>query len=172
MKNPFKRSYSEEHIQFFDFLSNAYLFRSLKFEELDHIAPMLFLRTYQRQEVVFFRGDPSAALYIIKSGSVSLNIDIGGKFEILDTHKAGDLFGENAILKETHRLASAIVESEEAKIYVLPKSGIIDLFEKRTDIKAKVMENLGEAFNQYMVEIFRHYKSSYGFFELSGSLQS
>ena len=54
--------------------------------------PHLHLRQYKNEEVVFFRNDPSNAFYIVKSGKVSLNIDVNNQFEVLMVLKSGGRF--------------------------------------------------------------------------------
>ena len=83
MINPFKKPYTPQEEALFKFLSTVKMFELLTPEEMNLFLPFLFLRKYKEREVVFFRNDPSHAFYIVKSGKVSLNIDIKEKFETL-----------------------------------------------------------------------------------------
>jgi CRP-like cAMP-binding protein len=129
--------------------------------------PYLYLREFKNNEVVFFRNDPSNALYMVKSGKVSLVIDVNEEFEKLIIVKSGDAFGENALLENTSRIHSAIVESERAELYVLPKVNIREIFENHREISAKMFESLGELNDEFNSNLFKGYKSSFGFFNLS-----
>ena len=71
-------------------------------------------------EVVFFRNDPGNALYLVKSGKVSINIDIEDEFELLSVIKSGGAFGESSLLSESNRVYTSIIYSERAELYVLP----------------------------------------------------
>lgn len=163
----FKKNYSEEDLKMFHFLRRSRLFQKLTDEELAYFTPFLYLRKYRESEVVFFSGDPSQALYFVKSGIVTLNIDIKNNFEKLLTLRSGRMFGDNAVLADTRRLYTAIVKTEECQLYVLPKANLMEIMADHTEIKAKIMTAFAEIHNDYTSILFRTYQSSLGFFDLS-----
>jgi CRP-like cAMP-binding protein len=81
--------------------------------------------------------------------------------------KSGMAFGENALLGDSTRINSAIVISERAELYVLPKVNIREIFDNHCGIKAKMMESLSEMYDDFNTDLFKGYKSSFGFFNLS-----
>jgi len=166
MFNPFKRSYTEKELGLFRFLNKVKLFERLNNDELVHFLPFLHLRSYKQNEVVFFRKDPSHALYLVKSGRVALNLEINNEFERLTTVKAAEHFGDNALLDETQRIYTTIVTSSQAEIYVVPQVNIFEVFEDHPKVRAKMMTSLAEAYNSYTVNLFGAYKESFGFFNL------
>lgn len=166
MINPFKKTYSPEEIGLFNFLSQINIFELLSYEELNLFKPYLYLRQYKEEEAVFFRADPSHAYYIVKSGRVSLNIDIRDKFEVLNVMKPGSGFGDNVLLENTKRIYSAVVTSEQAQLYVLPQVNIHEIFNEHVHVKAKMLASLAELYNGYTENLFKAYKSSVGFFNL------
>ncbi len=172
MKNPFGKSYDLDQLNFFRFLSKITLFKYLDNDDLAHIVPFLHQRKYKKEEVVFFRGDPSQALYIVKSGKVSLNIDIGEKFETLTNITAGSSFGDNSLIAGSERIYNAIVESEHCELYVIPQINILDLFDKKVEIKAKMLQSLTESYYALNQNLYKSYKSSFGFFELSNAFDN
>lgn len=166
MFNPFKKSYSEVELKQFAFLKSVKCFEKLNEEELHVLLPTLNRRVYKKDEAVFFRNDPSQAVYIVKSGSVTLNLDREGKFENLNTVGENEAFGDNAFIPDTNRIYNAIVTSEEAVLFVLPKGNILEIFEANAKLKSKVLESLVGQYNDYTLNLFDSYKSSFGFFEL------
>lgn len=166
MINPFKRSYTPEENALFKFMAEIKLFERLTYDEMAHFTPYMFLRTYSQDEVVFFRNDPSQALYLIRSGSVTLNIEMNEKFEVLANMGRGNAFGDNALIENTRRIYTSIVASERAEIYVLPQVNIFDIFEDQPNIKAEMMNSLAELYNSYTVNLFKAYRSTFGFFDL------
>lgn len=118
-------------------------------------------------EVVFFRNDPGNALYLVKSGKVSINIDIEDEFELLNVIKSGGAFGENSLVDESNRIYTSIIYSERAELFVLPKVNIHEIFQSHPEIKTKMLESLTELFNDFMINLFKGYKSSLGLFNLS-----
>lgn len=167
MINPFKKPYTPQEEALFKFLSTVKMFELLTPEEMNLFLPFLFLRKYKEREVVFFRNDPSHAFYIVKSGKVSLNIDIKEKFETLTQLTAGKGFGDNVFLSKTKRIYSAVVNSEEAEIYVVPQVNIFEIFDKHVHVKAKILTSLASLYNGYTENLFKAYKSSSNFFELA-----
>lgn len=166
MINPFKKSYSEKELQLFRFLSKIKLFERLTYDELALFTPYMFKRTFMQDEVVFFRNDPSQALYLIKSGSISLNIDMQDKFEVLAILNKGQAFGDNALLENTKRIYTSLVITERAEIYVIPQVNLQDIFENHSNIKAEMLNSMAELYNSYTVNLFNAYRSSFGFFNL------
>ena len=167
MFNPFKKKYSKEELDLIAFLAQTRHFEKLDEDELALFLPSMHLRTYQQDEVVFFSGDPSHALYIIHRGSVSLSIDVNNKFELLAESHRGSIFGDNSLIEDAKRIYTAVVTSEKAQIYVIPQINILEIFQDHPDIKAKMMMAFSEMYNEYTTQLFKTYKSHFGFFELS-----
>ena len=167
MVNPFRKSYTNKELNIFRYLSRIKLFEHLSYKEMSLFLPYLYLREFKNNEVVFFRNDPSNALYMVKSGKVSLVIDVNEEFEQLVIVKSGEAFGENALLENTTRIHSAIIESERAELYVLPKVNIREIFENHSAISAKMFESLSELNEEFTANLFKGYQSSFGFFNLS-----
>lgn len=151
----------------FRFLSRIELFKRLNYKEMSYFLPYFYLREYKMNEVVFFRNDPGNALYLVKSGKVSINVDIEDGFELLNIIKSGEAFGESALLTESNRIYTSIIHSERAELYVFPKVNMHEIFQGHSEIKTKMLESLSELYNDYMVNLFKGYKSSLGLFNLS-----
>ena len=166
MYNPFKKTYSQAEKEQINFLRGVRPFSQLTDDQLFVFVPYLYPRKYRKDEAVFFHKDPSQAVYIMKSGVVSLSLERNGSFEELDQASDKECFGDNAFIQDTHRLYNAIVVSEEADIIVLPQGNVKDIFESYPKIKASVLENLLSRYNGYTYSLFKAYKESYGFFEL------
>ncbi|MBX2841204.1 MAG: cyclic nucleotide-binding domain-containing protein [Flammeovirgaceae bacterium] len=166
MFNPLKKTYSYTDKLLFRFLQKNFLFESLEERELAEFLPFLHLRTYKRNEVIFFRNDPSQALYLIKSGEVTLNLDIEDKFEDLTTLGVADSFGDNALIEGSFRINNAVCSSDTADIYVIATNNILEIFESHIIIRAKIMTAMVEYNNKFSLNLFRAYQESFGFFDL------
>jgi CRP-like cAMP-binding protein len=165
--NPFAKSYSQQERNLFRFLRKNAYFRKLSDEELSNFLPHLYVRNYSRNEAVFFRNDPSQALYFVKEGQVQLNIDVAeDSLEQLCTHEVGSCFGQNALLENTQRIYNAISSAERTELYVLPQVNVMEVFTEAPKIRAKVMTALSENYFHEKERLFKRYRQSYGFFEL------
>ncbi|MDN5200473.1 cyclic nucleotide-binding domain-containing protein [Fulvivirgaceae bacterium BMA10] len=166
MINPFKKTYSDSELKLFRFLSRIQLFNKLSDDELAEFTPYLHSRKYKMDEAVFFRDDPSQALYIVKRGMVCLNLEIEDRFEVISEVKASQAFGDNSLLEDTYRLYTAIVTSETAELMVIPQVNILEIFEDNHIIKSKMLEAVAVLYNNYTANLFKAYQSSYGFFNI------
>ena len=167
MINPFKKSYTQKELNTFRFLSRIKLFERLNYKEMSYFLPYFYLREYKMDEVVYFRNDPANAMYLVKSGKVSINIDVEDEFELLSIIKSGGFFGESSLLGDSTRINTSIIHTERAELFVLPKVNIHEIFDGHLIIKTKMMESLSEISNDYLVHLFKGYKSSLGLFNLS-----
>lgn len=167
MINPFKKTYTPREQNLFVFLTKIPLFASLNYKELSLFLPHMHERKYEQNEVVFFRNDPSHALYLLKKGQVTLNLDIDEEFEQLTVIEQGAAIGESCLLNDTNRLLNAFVSSEGAEFYVIPQDNIFNIFEGHLKIKAKMLESLAKHYHGYNANLFKTYKNSMGFFNLS-----
>ncbi|MFT6867053.1 MAG: CRP/FNR family cyclic AMP-dependent transcriptional regulator [Cyclobacteriaceae bacterium] len=163
----FKKTYSDKEIELFDFQRKNPLLETLTDDELSKFQAYIYTRTYKENEVVFFTGDPSHALYIVRKGVVSLNLEIKGEFEKLMILRNGGVFGDNSILEKTKRIYTAIVLTDGAELMVIPKVNLVEIMEHNQTIKAKMMYSFAKMYNNYTIKLFETYKSSRGFFDLN-----
>ncbi len=170
--NPFKRTFTQQELIQFRFLSKVKLFGGMTNEELSGLLPYLFLREYKQNDVVFFREDPGAAVYLVKSGSVTLSLDIEGRLETLTTIRNYGFFGEEALLPGQKRIYNVVVTSEEAEIYVIPHVNINDYCDRSKGFKAKLFANLSQVRTDFLMRVFKAYRQEFGLFELKLAFNS
>lgn len=171
MYNPFKKTFSEAEKRQINFLKGVKPFTKLSDEELFVFIPYLYPRKYKKDEAVFFRKDPSQAVYIVIEGEVSLCLERNGSFEELSRAKKNECFGDNAFVLGNDRIYNALILTEDAEIMVLPQGNLKDIFDNNPKIKATVLEGLVERYNQYTEQLCKSYKESFGFFELKEAYQ-
>jgi len=162
----FTKRYSPRERLLFRFLRKNELFEKLTDKEIEEFVPYLHLRTYAENEVVFFRNDPSQALYIIKSGHIKLNLDVNDQFEELLMLHPGASFGDNSILENTVRNYNAISCSDDCELYVIPQVNILDIFESNIHIKAKMVSAVAQYYDKYLTNMSKVYRESFGLFDL------
>jgi CRP-like cAMP-binding protein len=81
----------------------------LKPREREQVLRTAREQTYAAGEVVVNEGDPATRLYLISSGTARVEVASAGK---VGTLKAGDFFGELALIEEHGRTATVIAETE------------------------------------------------------------
>ncbi|MEN8136420.1 MAG: cyclic nucleotide-binding domain-containing protein [Thermodesulfobacteriota bacterium] len=91
------------------FLATVPLFSSLSKRELNTINSIAHHRTYQEEEFVFRKGQPGAAMFIVRSGAINIiDHDEGNQANVLTTLDDHSFFGELALLDDSPRSASAV----------------------------------------------------------------
>ncbi len=136
----FQRDNGDETQEMLDFLRGSPLFCSLSKRELRGIAAIVHKRSYQEEEYVFRKGQPGAAMFIIRSGEVEV-IDHDGRDHDTTIATLGPdaFFGELALLDDSPRSASVRASAS---------TEIIAFF--RTDL-----ERLLAAFPQIGMQVYR-----------------
>ncbi len=94
-------------------------------------------RVYQPGEVVVREGDVGEMMFIIQTGEVRIHKRIRDRETTLAVLKAGDFFGEMAIIDKEPRSASATTAAE-SKILVLSK----DIFESQIKTNPKIIMSI------------------------------
>src|SRR5215469_10942076 len=92
-----------------EMLAQVGLFADLSSAELIGLAGLTRPRPYARDEVIYLRGDPGTAFYVIASGKVKIALTSPeGKELILRRLGPGGFHGEIALLDDEPRSADAI----------------------------------------------------------------
>lgn len=113
------------------FLALSPLFSSLRPEEREEVLGRFHPLHVPQGTYVFRKGDPSLALYMVRSGEVELSVRKGdGTTVILEMARSGNFFGEIALLLERPCLsdAKAIRPSELLELKKEDFSSCLDRF--------------------------------------------
>jgi len=108
-------------------LAKVSLFADLPLVYLRRIAVLGGEESYPRGAPIFAEGTPGDKLYVILAGSVRISRQVPGMGEeALAILKAGDYFGEMALIDDFPRSADAIAH-ESCRLLVLTKERVSDL---------------------------------------------
>lgn len=140
----FRNKDRDQTHEMLDSLGDSPLFASLSRRELRNLAAILHHRTYQEGEFVFLKGQPGAAMFIIKTGMVNI-IDYGKDAHetVIATLNPGDFFGELALLDDSPRSASAMAV-ESTDIYAISRTDLDHLLTTSPRIGLGVYRALAE----------------------------
>jgi glyoxylase-like metal-dependent hydrolase (beta-lactamase superfamily II) len=78
--------------------------------------PDKFLRSYQKDDVVFCEGDTGSQMYVVYAGSVNLTRTIDGRQQFLKSLGKGEIFGEMALIDHLPRSASVIAAENDTHL--------------------------------------------------------
>src|SRR3990172_6857231 len=102
------------------------LFQGISETDAQRVARLCAERKYRKGAAIFSKGDPSSALFIVKSGKVRiLSLSDKGTETIVHILKEGAIFGE-LLLSEEMRFFTAIAATD-VLVTVLSKGSLVEL---------------------------------------------
>ena len=127
-----------------DVLAKVGLFGGLSADELDGLASLMRPRAYAKDEVIYLKGDPGTAFYVIASGRVKIALTSpDGKEIIIRRLGPGDFHGELALLDDQPRSADAIA-TEQSVLLVLQRDGFRHFIEEHCDAAVKLLGTVSQ----------------------------
>jgi CRP-like cAMP-binding protein len=110
-------------------------------ETHDDVPPeSIALRSFQQGEVIFRQGDPGNEAFLIEEGSVRLVKKVRGEGRSLSVLKAGDLFGESALVGAAR--SSTAIALTPGLARVLDPRSMPRLFARDPGAAAAIVEQL------------------------------
>lgn len=130
-----------------DTLENCELFNGLKKDDIEKIAGLCRMQTYEPGEYVFHQGETEENIYIVTQGNIFLerSVDIGPRKgnAMIGIFGAGRAFGcWSTIIGEPHNLMSSAICKNSAKIIVMSGANLRNVMLKDTELGFKVMEKI------------------------------
>ncbi|MGD8851376.1 MAG: cyclic nucleotide-binding domain-containing protein, partial [Gammaproteobacteria bacterium] len=103
-----------------EFLASVEIFSAFNSAELETLAAGAELKTYGFGETVYNAGDPGDGLYVIKNGAVRIFTEEQGKEISMGVRKAGDVFGEMAVVRD-YPHESSVRASSKTELLFFPR---------------------------------------------------
>jgi len=116
------------------------LFHQLSEAELERVARAAREKSYPKHSVILFEDDPGDALYVVLRGQVKVVL-VGeeGREVILSILKAGDFFGEMALIDDQPRSAH-VIATEESHLLVLRREDFRQCLEESPRIALGLLQ--------------------------------
>jgi CRP-like cAMP-binding protein len=125
-----------------ELLARVGLFTGLSSAEVTGLANLMRPRAYARDAVIYLRGDPGTAFYVIAAGRVKIALTSpDGKELILRRLGPGDFHGELALLDQEPRSADAIA-TEPSVLLVLQRDAFRQFLAEHPAVAAKLLATL------------------------------
>lgn len=123
-------------------LQTVPLFQQLPSDQLEHIAQISTRSVFRPGTILFHEKDPGNVFYIVASGSVKIyTSSSSGEEKILSTFKAGDSFGELALIDGKPRSASAQT-LEASTLYSIQAKDFLAVMQQHFEISLGIMQEL------------------------------
>ncbi|QFT33976.1 cAMP receptor protein [Labrenzia sp. THAF82] len=123
-------------------LGRSFIFDALDPQARDDLARFSFLKKFAAGDVIFTMGTPGQSMMAIAEGvvRVSMFTPSGGEVTLTDL-KAGDVFGEIALLDGEERSASAKALTN-CTLVVLERRNLLEVLQRDSDLSIKLIELL------------------------------
>ena len=93
-------------------------------------------------EILFFQSDESEAVYLVRSGSISIVLTSpDGREMVINEMRSGDVFGELGTLTKLPRSTSAIVRSK-GELLVIPNKTFLHILENEPQLARRLLDLL------------------------------
>ena len=125
----------------------AGLVPDLPFDEVASVAAKTELRTYKAGEELFAEGDDGDGLHLIRSGSVSVTRNIGGRDIVTTYVAAGNYVGEMALLGQAKRSATVRATVTTESIF-LGADVFQQLLLSQTGMRERVQETMKDRLSE------------------------
>jgi len=134
---------------------------------MEALARIVRPRDVERDEILFFEGDPGDAAYIVLSGRVDLVLeDLDGNQLLLQQVGTGGYFGEMALMDEKPRSATAIV-SENGRLIAISRERFVSFLQERPATTQRLLRLMSERLRAANAKI-----KILGFLDVGGRLAS
>ncbi len=128
--------------EYSELLQKVALFQSVDGEELTRIASLLSPRDVPKDAHVVTQDEPGDALFIIAKGRMKVVLyGDNGREVILTLLKAGDFFGEMALLDDLPRSANVIALAD-SRVLVLKRDAFVDHIKNSPTTALNVMAEI------------------------------
>src|ERR1700704_5532569 len=127
-----------------ELLAQVGLFADLTPDELVSLAALMRPRPYAKDEVIYLKGDPGTAFYVIASGKVKIALTSpDGKELILRRYGPGGFHGELALLDAEPRSADAIA-TEPSVLLVLQRDAFRQFLADDPEVATKMLGTVSQ----------------------------
>jgi len=112
-------------------------------EPIKEFAPGDVNRTYRKDSLFFIEGEPGDEMFIIQKGSVKITKVVGDNEVLLAVLKAGDIFGEMALLENKPRGATAVAY-DECEVMMINRANFEQMIKTQPQLITKVTTLLAD----------------------------
>jgi small-conductance mechanosensitive channel/CRP-like cAMP-binding protein len=144
-----ERKQDEEYARRLDALSRVDVFRALDAGKIDRLSRRMRMIIYGPGEVVLRQGDPGDSLYVVRSGSVAMQVGTDGARREVATLTTGQFFGEMSLMTGETRSATVVAKSD-CECYIVDKEAFQEVLEERPELAGVISEILAR--RQVMLE--------------------
>jgi small-conductance mechanosensitive channel/CRP-like cAMP-binding protein len=136
-----RRKDDEEYARRIDALSQVDVFRALDAERIDRLSRRMRMLIFGPHEIILRQGDPGDSLYVVRSGTVAVQVGPAGAAREVATLDAGQFFGEMSLMTGASRAATVVAKSD-VECYVVDKEAFQEIVQEKPELAGTISEIL------------------------------
>ena len=136
-----QRKRDEEHVRRVDALSRVDVFRALDAGSIDRLARRLRQVVFGPGEVILRQGDPGDSLYVVRRGSVAVQIGVLGASKEVAALGEGEFFGEMSLMTGALRTATVVAKTD-VECHVVDKEAFQEIVREKPDLAGTISDIL------------------------------
>jgi len=113
-------------------------------KDRERVASLFAERRYPKGQILFFQGDESHEMYIVKSGILKIYLQRDEHEIILGHQFPGEVIGELEMFHYDNRRTASVAVIEPAELWVIKRSDLMELTRQYPEIMRKVIYVLSE----------------------------
>ncbi len=136
-----RRKDDEEYARRVDALARVDVFRALDAEKIDRLSRRLRMLMFGPGETILRQGDPGDSLYVVRTGSVAVQIGVLGAFKEVATLSDGQFFGEMSLMTGAMRAATVVAKSD-VECYIVDKEAFQEILQEKPELASIISDIL------------------------------
>ncbi len=125
------------------YLQKTNLFKEMSSEEMKEVDRITVEESVKKKSAIFFPGDPSQKVYILKEGHIKISrVSEEGREVTLALLEPGDIFGELEVLQDSPRdtLAEAL---DDSRLCVIQKAQFLSMIKRKPEYSFRLIKLIG-----------------------------
>lgn len=125
------------------YLQKTNLFKEMSQEDMKELDRITVEESVKKKEAIFFPGDPSQKIYILKVGHIKISrVSEEGREVTFALLEPGDIFGELEVLQDSPRdtLAEAL---DDSQLCVIQKEQFISMVRQKPEFSYRLTKLIG-----------------------------
>jgi CRP/FNR family cyclic AMP-dependent transcriptional regulator len=128
------------HAEMVPFLRRVAVFQDLDEAALQVLARVAHSKKIPAHTYLFYQDDPGEAAFVVRTGEIAILLNTAdGRELVINELRAGECFGELALLTDAPRSASALAR-KDTEIVVLPRDEFLSELERQPKLLRHVLE--------------------------------
>lgn len=127
-------------------LNKSFLFKTLSNEDMDVILGAMLEKVCEKDSHIIEQGDDGDCLFVVEDGTVNCFKKVDGEEKLVKVCKAGDAFGELALLYNTPRAATVVAADDKVVLWQLDRETfnaiVRDATQKRREKYEEFLKNV------------------------------